>query len=665
SDALLGLATDDRHYSEQWALENTGSEGIAGADIDIEGARAVTDGEGVVVAVIDTGIDFSHPDLLPSRWVNEGETSCNNGLDDDGNGFVDDCHGWDFVDSDPTGYGLDAHWHGTHVAGIIAGTADNQTGIAGIAPGVRIMDLRVVDQFTTGAASVAAAIRYAVDNGAEVINLSLSTPPGEVPADDVPELAAALDHALAHDVVVVSAAGNDATNIDDHPVWPASFTHPNLVTVAASTWFDSGASFSNIGPNSVDLFAPGVEILSTSPEGGYRRADGTSMAAPHVAATAALVRAAEPALDASGVRDRLLATIDTGSGFTRASLTGGRLNAAQAVAGGPGPRVAFTFAGLDGATTGSDLVITITAAVDEGPGFDGYELGWAATLATRIDDTTYVLVDHEVGTAAGPGRTGSDGHIIVSAPAPAPSGPLDLGLTTRLPAGDYALIVETIVGSRPDLLIGTPRVELFTVVEDGAAPGPEDQPAAEPPDTAAEPGPAPPVDPTPPEPIPEPEAGPVTFPIENGEWRIDSMSPTVGSVGGGGHVTITGNFPDATFVWIGDTPVNVLAVSSQQLLAEIPRRHEPGRVDISLRTSAEGIVLDAPGVFTFLEENDADLDGAAPVSPVEGEGADPAPVPGGRVRPSYDLGEAETTGPLTLAPIAAGSLVWLERIWAD
>ncbi|MCP3856970.1 MAG: S8 family serine peptidase [Actinomycetia bacterium] len=667
TDALLALATEDRHYDEQWSLANPGTDGIEGVDIGYEGARELGDGTGIVVAVIDSGIDFSHPDLLPARWTNEDETSCTNGLDDDNNGFADDCHGWDFVQGDPTGYDLNAHWHGTHVAGIIAAAAGNDTGIAGVAPGAQIMDLRVVDTTTTGVATVAAAIRYAVDNGADVINTSLASPPGGVTSEDVAELAAALDHALDHDVLVVAAAGNDATNIDHSPVWPASFPHPNLVTVAASTWFDSGASFSNRGPTSVDLFAPGSEVLSTSPRGRYRRADGTSVAAPHVAGTAALVRGAAPTLDAIGVRDRLLATVDPGSGFTRGSLTGGRLNAAQAMAGGPGPRLTFTFSGLASLTAGDKGAATITATVDENTELEGYELGWTATLVTRVEGTTYVVVDHPVGTGAGPSRSGDDGRIVLSAPSPVPTAPVELSLSTQLPAGDYALIMETTLGGHPGLLVGSPRVELFTI-----APGTGTTPSTttpiptgttpEPEPDQASPDPDRPIDPPPAEPVPDPKPEAVSFPIENGEWRIDSLSPAVGSVGGGGHVTIAGHFPDTTFVWIGDTPVNVLAVSNQQLIVDIPRRPEPGVVDVSLRTSADGIVLEAPGVFTFLGENDTALADDQPdplPTPATGDG------PEGQARPLYELGPVETHGELTLAPPAPGGLVWLERIWAN
>ncbi len=663
TDALLALATEDRHYDEQWPLANPGTDGIEGIDIGYEGARELGDGTGIVVAVVDSGIDFSHPELLPARWTNEDETSCTNGLDDDNNGFADDCHGWDFVQGDPTGYDLNAHWHGTHVAGIIAAATDNEAGIAGVAPGAQIMDLRVVDTTTTGATTVAAAIRYAVDNGADVINTSLASPPGGVTAEDVAELEAALDHALAHDVLVVAAAGNDATNIDDNPVWPASFPHPNLVTVAASTWFDSGASFSNTGPTSVDLFAPGSEVVSTSPRGRYRRADGTSVAAPHVAGTAALIRGAAPTLDAIGVRDRLLATVDPGSGFTRGSLTGGRLNAAQAVAGGPGPRLTFTFSGLGSLSAQDDRAATITATVDENTEFEGYELGWTATLVTRVEGTAYVVVNHPVDTAAGPGRSGDDGRIVLSAPAPAPTGPIELSLSTQLPAGDYALIVETTLGGHPGLLVGSPRVELFTITPDtGTTPS-----ATTPTPTTTTPEPEPdetspdPIDPPPAEPVPDPKPEAASFPVESGEWRIDSLSPAVGSVGGGGHVTITGYFPDTTFVWIGDTPVNVLAVSNQQLIADIPRRPEPGVVDVSLHTSADGIVLEAPGVFTFLGDNNTALADNQP---------DPQPTPAttdgpeGPARPLYELGPVETHGELTLAPAAPGALVWLERIWA-
>jgi len=253
-------------------------------------AWQVTQGsEDIVVAVIDSGIDRSIPALADRMWRNPDEVP-GNGIDDDGNGYVDDVYGWDFRDDDPDSLsGTPLHGHGTFVAGLIAAAFDASTGAGGVAPRVRLMDLRFLDSRALFYASdwrkLAAAIDYAVDNGARVINLSVYaklTPPAYVRD--------ALRRAVTHGVLVVGIAGNDGTDrIGYFGAWP------EVLAVAAVDRYGRPARFSNRGPE-VDLAGPGVQVVSFAPGGELIAGSGTSFAAPHVAGTAALLLSLHPDL---------------------------------------------------------------------------------------------------------------------------------------------------------------------------------------------------------------------------------------------------------------------------------------------------------------------------------------------------------------------------------
>jgi thermitase len=263
-------ASDDPYFDELWGLQNSGQTveghvGVPGVDVNALPAWDVTRGAGTVVAVVDSGVAADHPDIAPAIWTNAGEIP-GNGEDDDGNGLVDDVHGWDFWDWDnqPDDY----HSHGTHVAGTIAARANNQTGIAGVAPETKVMPVRVLNDSAMGrTADVANGIAYAALNGADVINVSIGTPP----EPDFPPSQAerdALDVAAAHDAVVVVAAMNDSQNNDTghSPIWPCNFADANLVCVAAIDSDGGLSSFSNWGAQSVDVAAPGRSILSLNPD---------------------------------------------------------------------------------------------------------------------------------------------------------------------------------------------------------------------------------------------------------------------------------------------------------------------------------------------------------------------------------------------------------------
>ena len=266
----------------------------------IDTAWRQTTGADVTVAIIDSGIDLGHPDLAPNLWTNPGEIP-GNGVDDDGNGYVDDVHGYDFVDNDGTPQ--DANGHGTHVAGIVGARGGNGIGGAGVAWQARLMAIRVLDGQARGTtAAVAAGIRYAVDNGARIVNLSLAGP------TSTPDLEDAVRYARARGVLIVVAVGNDGADLASAPTYPAAYGEDNVLGIAATTRDGGLSSVSDYGPGA-DVAAPGEQILSTALGGGYEWRTGTSMAAPEVAGALVLLAAARPDLDGNGLRDALLAGV--------------------------------------------------------------------------------------------------------------------------------------------------------------------------------------------------------------------------------------------------------------------------------------------------------------------------------------------------------------------
>jgi subtilisin family serine protease len=304
-------AAPDPRAGEQWPLQGDEPMGI-------DSAWRQTTGADVTVAIVDSGIDLGHPDLAPNLWTNPGEIP-GNGVDDDGNGYVDDVHGYDFVDRDGTPQ--DANGHGTHVAGIVGARGANGIGIAGVAWRARLMAVRVLDGQARGTTTaVAEGLRYAVDNGARVVNLSLAGP------TSTPDLAVAVRYAQDRGVLVVVAAGNDGADLAVAPTFPAAYAEDNVLGVAATTRDGELARVSDYGPGA-DVAAPGEEILSTALGGGYEWRTGTSMAAPQVAGTLVLLASARPDLDAGGLRSALLA----GARRTGLPVEDGALDAAAAL----------------------------------------------------------------------------------------------------------------------------------------------------------------------------------------------------------------------------------------------------------------------------------------------------------------------------------------------
>lgn len=308
---------NDFYFTELWNLHNSGAnEGTTGADVSAPEAWAVTTGEeSVTVAVIDTGIDFFHPDLEANIWINQAEIP-GNGIDDDHNGYVDDVHGYDFVndDSDP----MDDQLHGTHVSGTIGAVGDNELGVCGLCWHVRLMAIKAFNESGEGTLfDVLAAIRYAADNGARVLNASWGQP------DKSAALGAAIAEAHQRGLVIVAAAGNNRSTTLSYPA-----AYPESVTVAATNNRDQRSLFSSYGPV-VDLAAPGESVLSTIPDNRFDIASGTSMAAPHVSGAVALVFSRHPEFSNTEAEDVIRNAVDPVGGTDYIGL--GRLNAAKAV----------------------------------------------------------------------------------------------------------------------------------------------------------------------------------------------------------------------------------------------------------------------------------------------------------------------------------------------
>lgn len=272
--------------------------------------------ENVIVGVLDTGIDISHPELKDSIYVNQKEIP-GNGVDDDQNGYIDDVNGWDFINSDNTVYdNSEEDSHGTHIAGIIAAKHDDQ-GVKGIAPGVKILPLKFLNSYDGFTSDAIEAIRYAKKMGVKVINCSFGD--------------TYYNYALEKEmrdsgILFICSSGNDTESLDNSPAYPASFAIPNKITVAAINNKGKLCEFSNYG-NMVDIAAPGEDIISTIPEGKYEYDSGTSMAAPFVTATAALLWSYNYSDSVSKIKDKILNNTKKLDGLTGKIRTGGMVNA--------------------------------------------------------------------------------------------------------------------------------------------------------------------------------------------------------------------------------------------------------------------------------------------------------------------------------------------------
>jgi subtilisin family serine protease/subtilisin-like proprotein convertase family protein len=382
------LVPNDPSFSSQWGLNNTGQTGgVADADIDAPEAWDVATGDGsVVVAVIDTGVDWTHPDLDGNIWVNSDETA-GNGIDDDNNGFIDDIRGWDFVNNDNNP--MDDNGHGSHVAGIIGAEGNNGTGVSGVIWDVQIMPVKFLNASGSGSLSNAVlALNYAVNNGASISNNSWGGGGYYQPMFDALVAAQSSGH------IFVAAAGNASSNNDTTANYPSNYNLDNVVAVASTTSTDGLSSFSNYGANTVELGAPGSSIYSTYKTGGYATLSGTSMATPFVTGAMALVKNQHPDWGYRQIIDQVLNNTDPIASLQGKTITGGRLNLYKALTGGQspgdtlGPKVtAAAFSGV-AANSFDRLRVTFNEAIDPNS-FDPSDIASFQLNGTDIPNMSY------------------------------------------------------------------------------------------------------------------------------------------------------------------------------------------------------------------------------------------------------------------------------------
>lgn len=320
---------NDASFGSQWGLRNTGqSGGAVGADVNAEGLwNRLESAPGVIVAVLDSGLNFTHPDLQGVAWTNPGEVA-DDGIDNDGNGRIDDVTGWDFTnsDDDPT----DDHGHGSNVTGIVAANRNDGTGVAGLIGGVQVVVCKILNANNSGFTShLIAATSYARERGVSVMNLSLQNYPFNSTLNI--EFTACQNAGILLSI----CAGNQGVNNDVTPNYPSSYTHDAIVAVGNHDRTDArwSGTFnpSNYGATSVDLFAPGREILSPILGTNYSYYTGTSQATPFVTALAAALKYLHPTWQAAEIKQRILSAVTTRAAYSGLCVTGGRLNAGAAV----------------------------------------------------------------------------------------------------------------------------------------------------------------------------------------------------------------------------------------------------------------------------------------------------------------------------------------------
>jgi subtilisin family serine protease len=453
------IVPNDPSFSDLWGLHNTGQlGGTVDADID---APEAWDGQigspGVVVADVDSGVDYTHPDLAANMWTNPGEIA-GNGIDDDGNGYVDDYRGWDFANNDSNPF--DDYGHGTHTAGTIAAVGNNGVGVTGVSWQSKIMPLKFLNAVGEGPSIDAAdAIVYAADMGAKVVNASWGCHGSGCFSQVIED---AISYANSMGMIFVAAAGNDNANNDATIDFPCNSTQPNVLCVASTTRNDLRSSFSNYGATTVDLGAPGSSILSTVPSGAclycdpsqYVFASGTSMAAPHVSGAAALIQSQFPTYTVAQVRDAIVSSVDLLSSLAGITVTGGRLNIQKALLS------SFTVTAVPASQTinaGSSTTYTVTVTSE-----DTFTGPVALTLASIDSNLSGSFSPASVTVPAGGSATST---LTVTAQA-------------AIVAGSYTVVIRGIASSEthtttvavvippPDLVM-TAVTPLSTTVEQG------------------------------------------------------------------------------------------------------------------------------------------------------------------------------------------------------
>ncbi len=390
-----------------WGLNNTGQNGgKAGADINAPEAWNISTGKrqsegGPLIAVVDTGIDYNHPDLKNNIWTNPGEIP-GDGIDNDGNGVIDDVHGYNaYADN---GNPLDGHSHGTHCAGTIAAEGNNSQGVVGVNWQATLMPVKIFsDGGRTSADAIIRGITYATRMGARVTSNSW----GGGAANDAIKDALRTSPALH-----IFAAGNDGKNNDSRPTYPANYDIPNIVAVAATDKNDQIASFSNYGRTTVDVAAPGVGIYSTVPNAGYGNKSGTSMATPHVAGMAGVIFAEHPDLTNDQVKQRLIGSSDRVSNLNNMSVSRGRVNLERSLeTDSAAPAAPNDFRPIE--STPGQVTLTWTATGDDG------WCGQVSSYEVRYSDKP--IVDANPGDE----QVGFEDAILVATDAPQATGGIE------------------------------------------------------------------------------------------------------------------------------------------------------------------------------------------------------------------------------------------------
>ncbi len=340
-DYEMTASSEDAYFNKQWGIKNNGMEHEGYGDLLQEGtefdyktynadANVVpgweeSEGDGVIVAVIDTGTDVNHEDLSQNIWRNTSEIP-GNGFDDDLNGYIDDIYGWSFVDNNNIvcdQENISAEYHGTEIGGIISAIKDNDKGVAGVAPKAKIMPLKVFKNGVAYTSDIIEAIDYASKNGAKIVNCSWGT------SNENPALKEAID--ASTNMLFVCSAGNSNGNIDVKPVYPGAFNSENIITAASIKRNGILSGFSNYGTVSVDVAAPGEGIYSTIPGNAYGKSSGTSMSAAFVSGEAALLLSMYPDLSPTQVKQKIMGTSDRLSSLINKVNSGYKINCGNAL----------------------------------------------------------------------------------------------------------------------------------------------------------------------------------------------------------------------------------------------------------------------------------------------------------------------------------------------
>ncbi len=336
--------SQDPKFGELWGLINTGNNepagtrgnssnsGKAGIDINVKEAWKITKGDKKIkIAVIDTGVDYNHPDLKNNIWTNEAELNGVEGVDDDGNGYIDDIHGYDFANND--GDPMDGNGHGTHCAGTIAAEHDNNIGVAGVMANASIVGIKfLTDQGSGSTADAINAIDYATKINVDIMSNSWGG------GGSSQALKESIERARDAGIVFTAAAGNSSTDNDSQPHYPSNYDVDNVISVAAHNYNDELAYFSCYGSKTVHVSAPGRNILSTVPNNSYDVFSGTSMATPHVSGVIGLYISENGRTSHKDLRQRLMSSSVYGKAYAKKTVSKGRVDAYNFLSGIVAPR---------------------------------------------------------------------------------------------------------------------------------------------------------------------------------------------------------------------------------------------------------------------------------------------------------------------------------------